>query len=61
MSMDVIVLLAYVWMLIFDAGVLVGTVWLIEKKKWDPGTVIIALIIIASSSPRGLLELLMTK
>lgn len=45
----------YVGMLVFDAAVLAGTVYLIGWKEWSPWWMVLAVFMCAGSNPRRLI------
>lgn len=48
-------ILIYAVMIIFDGGILAGTVWLIVEKDWSAWWLLAAVIIMSGSNPRRLI------
>lgn len=46
--------LSYFGMLVFDLAVLSGAVYLVDQRGWSTGTIFVALIVMAGSSPTAL-------
>ena len=51
MQKEIVKLIAYIFMLIFDFSMLAGTFYIVENYKWDDRWFILTIILIFGSSP----------